>query len=728
MEKKINTSWKFPLIEYTVRVKYAEVRKASGIEYMLLVLIKESQNRNVKMASQLISFGIPQELHTIYAEEIKKMINLGIIACNSSYNIDYFDEYCIGHFSFTDKGNKLFVDLAIPTGEDAYKNLTVYYDVAQDKYLLNNKEKCYPIGESFLGEYFMDNIAVDSTSIPDFLEEQWGDYGFSEQERFVSSEIESVKNFAMNKEAIMDIIIQEDNLEFKFNDIKYQEFFIGRFSKELIEKGLKEKNKFKFIDSTKQVFNSTNEIAYNLSLKSLYYPEEYSTLFSSTAIAYLNNLDTAMTSKGCNQILQSSEFVSQEIRGKYLNNVGFVKIDTNTIKKYLPVSILFNNEIFGDVAINFVAESESLEQERIEIVQDIYNNITLKKATIDNFAKIVALSKVVGGSESIQTYISEMLNGFGDDYQKADFLSELYNRYKNNNDIMQIITVFADRLGFSILENTNANNVIENANILKKFDGAMSGNIVLSKRLNDILTDVDVQLKYALLDSCGFTKNELLPLTGVVGSFMQDIFNKKQIAQSSDLAQGFATLQVNFNALNNMLGINSLIDYEVKEDYDIEAFFARYSNFTNAIDNISKYKVYMEKEFLCLQKYTKLYEPIFDLLQQEKNISKDLSKINKSYVAQKINKGETRNAVCDMLIKLDYILKGKLNCPDNTDIFKKIDEAKRTKLITVSEADKLHTLRQVRNSYQHPSEKQFNVIKANLEEWLEIVFDLEDKK
>ena len=48
--KKIKTSCPFPMLEYKVDVLYNEVRKASGIAYIILELIQKSAMGSEKIA------------------------------------------------------------------------------------------------------------------------------------------------------------------------------------------------------------------------------------------------------------------------------------------------------------------------------------------------------------------------------------------------------------------------------------------------------------------------------------------------------------------------------------------------------------------------------------------------------------------------------------------------------------------------------------------------------
>ena len=87
--KKIKTSCPFPMLEYKVDVLYNEVRKASGIAYILLVLIQKSAMGNEKVAVVLKRFGIPSELHYIFAKELSSLVANGIL--NTRINSSYID-------------------------------------------------------------------------------------------------------------------------------------------------------------------------------------------------------------------------------------------------------------------------------------------------------------------------------------------------------------------------------------------------------------------------------------------------------------------------------------------------------------------------------------------------------------------------------------------------------------------------------------------------------------
>ena len=68
--KIIKTSCPFPMLCYPVTVRYNEVRKVSGIAYILLELMQQSAMREENIGTVLLRFGIPADLHYLFAKEL----------------------------------------------------------------------------------------------------------------------------------------------------------------------------------------------------------------------------------------------------------------------------------------------------------------------------------------------------------------------------------------------------------------------------------------------------------------------------------------------------------------------------------------------------------------------------------------------------------------------------------------------------------------------------------
>ena len=132
---KLETSIQFPFFKMNELVTYSEVKKPSGVAYILLVLISESKNKYDKLAAVLENFGIPKSLHYIFADSIQYLIDQGILE-NFNFYKNAFENYSIGSFTFTSKGKKIFAEESIPTGVNKEIKVPVFYNIALNEFSL----------------------------------------------------------------------------------------------------------------------------------------------------------------------------------------------------------------------------------------------------------------------------------------------------------------------------------------------------------------------------------------------------------------------------------------------------------------------------------------------------------------------------------------------------------------------------------------------------------------
>ena len=101
---KLKTSFQFPFFKLNEIVSYSEVKKPSGIAYMLLVLINESNDKNVLLSQLLENFGVPHSLHYIYSDTIANLISQDILTTRDGYyDRNMFSSLRIGDLAFTSK-------------------------------------------------------------------------------------------------------------------------------------------------------------------------------------------------------------------------------------------------------------------------------------------------------------------------------------------------------------------------------------------------------------------------------------------------------------------------------------------------------------------------------------------------------------------------------------------------------------------------------------------------
>ncbi|MEG1141754.1 MAG: hypothetical protein RSE41_04820, partial [Clostridia bacterium] len=110
---KVDISIQFPFFKLNEIVSYSEVKKPSGIAYILLVLINESKSKTDRLANVLENFGVPKSLHYIFADTIRYLFDEEILEKDLYFNKNEFDTYEISYFKFTTRGKKIFAEESI---------------------------------------------------------------------------------------------------------------------------------------------------------------------------------------------------------------------------------------------------------------------------------------------------------------------------------------------------------------------------------------------------------------------------------------------------------------------------------------------------------------------------------------------------------------------------------------------------------------------------------------
>ena len=76
---KLETSIQFPFFKMNEVVTFSEVKKPSGVAYILLVLISESKDKRANLSQTLENFGVPRNLHYIFADTIQYLFDQNIL-------------------------------------------------------------------------------------------------------------------------------------------------------------------------------------------------------------------------------------------------------------------------------------------------------------------------------------------------------------------------------------------------------------------------------------------------------------------------------------------------------------------------------------------------------------------------------------------------------------------------------------------------------------------------
>ncbi len=727
--KQLKTTCPFPLLIYKTSVKYNEVRKASGIAYIILDLIQKESKSNDKISDVLLKFGIPANLHYIFGQEIANLMSTDILSSHfdPSYfaKPTYFKQITIGDVELTPKGKKMFQDGAIPTGAEKVKVKDIYYSPVTRKFDVESKVPYMTLGSSFLGDDFMDHINVDISGMEDYINANRTKIGLKAEERVVSFECEEPQKMHTRKEEGMTIIIRPSGVEFKFDTTDENAFFNKYYTSRLMTDGLLAKNKYKFVNEKKDIVEvptvSINELT---NIINVYIPDDAQKQASRPCKFFFSK--NRLGVKGVDTSMKLGVDDSTTLLNGLNSNAEFALLDKSSLKYYSPLNVVMPCEQLGDtfemqLLVERTADEEVLKSVLLKLY-DIYHDETFSAEIGKAILFIVELLK---DSSYFEKYSTNQLSKYYSVDEQIDLLLKMNSSFQTNADWNEYFKVLGSNLVTNSINEIRLDNMIYKNTILTPLKNELKiGAQDYVKMFAEPVLGEDQNLVYQALETAGFETNQILGVVNVVETYMDKILNDESISADTSLADKFRTVSSNLWNLNDMLGIESYSEYTLKENFNVDEFFNAYSTLKTAIKSIKKYSKFARDKYNNMNKYLEIYEPIHELLAIEREASSHPDKITKKYIDDYISKGRFKNAICELSVKLQYDLRELLKADDKTEAFELINMAEQEKLIDNKKCSLLHKLRKIRNGLQHPEKEQIQYTKADIEEWRDIVFEI----
>lgn len=731
--KQLKTTCPFPLLIYKTSVKYNEVRKASGIAYIILDLIQKESESNDKISDVLLKFGIPANLHYIFGQEIANLMSTDILSSHfdPSYfaKPTYFKQITIGDVELTPKGKKMFQDGAIPTGAEKVKVKDIYYSPVTRKFDVESKVPYMTLGSSFLGDDFMDHVNVDISGMEDYINANGTKIGLKAEERVVSFECEEPQKMHTGKEEGMTIIIRPSGVEFKFDTTDENAFFNKYYTSRIMTDGLLAKNKYKFVNEKKDIVEvptvSINELT---NITNVYIPDDAQKQALRPCKFFFSK--NRLGVKGVDTSMKLGVDDSTTLLNGLNSNAEFALLDKSSLKYYSPLNVVMPCEQLGDTFEMQLLVERTVDEEVLKSVllklYDIYHDETFS-AEIGK--AILFIVESLKDSSYFEKYSTNQLSKYNSVDEQIDLLLKMNSSFKNNASWNEYFKVLGSNLVTNSINEIRLDNMIYKNTILTSLKNELKIGVQdYVKMFAEPVLSEDQDLVYQALETAGFETNQILGVVNVVETYMDKILNDESISADTSLADKFRTVSSNLWNLNDMLGIESYSEYTLKEDFNVDEFFNTYSTLKTAIKSIEKYSKFAQDKYNNMNKYLEIYEPIHELLAIEREASSHPDKITKKYIDDYISKGRFKNAICELSVKLQYDLRELLKADDKTEAFELINMAEQEKLIDSKKCSSLHKLRKIRNGFQHPEKEQIQYTKADIEEWRDIVFEIGGSK
>ena len=719
--KKIKTSCPFPMLEYKVDVLYNEVRKASGIAYILLELIQKSKMESEKVATVLKKFGIPTELHIIFAQELATLTANGILEASiyAQYLSDqkYFEQAMIGDFKLTDKGKKMFAEGAIPTGQEKAKTTPVFYSPVTRKFELVCTQSYAPLETSFLGEDFLDKVKYDVSGMEEYLKFVQTKVGLKAEEMIIKITYQEPKKLAAKAEENLTITIDADGMDFSFATSDEKAFFESYYSSALMSSGMLMKDKYKFDISVPTVDYGS------LKVDNLYIPSDAGKQAARPCKFFIG--------RGVHGYSRTDNVLRYENGGAYLDildeKAEFALLDNAGCKYYLPLNVRIPCKTFGDVfEMQLLVETVASEDQFKRILQAIYLDCYERSCSSESSQTLAYVATVLQDAELLNKYTLKKLSELGVDEDRIDLLLRLNTAFSKCEGWNAYFAEIAKKIFERYIQTVELENIIFKNTVLTPLKKAMDmpESDYISALAKPLKAKESAELVYQALDSASFAESEILAVANVIDLYATRVLERAPIDGATELASKFALFSGNLWKLCDMLGVENPSDYTLKDDYNIDEFFNTFATYNKAKKDIEKYKAYAKASYEQFKRFDSIFNPVQEVLSIERTASEHPEKITRKFIDEQISRGRYSVAISNLLIKAQYDLRILLSADLAVQANELIDEAENQGIIKREEANRLHKLRMCRNGLQHPEKRQIPFDKATLEEWRDTVFSL----
>ena len=734
MEERIlkvikTTTVPFPLYIYKTSVTYNEVRKASGVAYIILDLLLNNANQEDTIVDVLMNFGIPKDLHYIFGREIANLMSTDIISSRFEPN-DFLGHHLsvikMFELSLTAKGKKMFREGAIPTGVEKIKVKDIFYSPVTRKFDVISNHAFTSFASSFLGEEFLEKIDVNISGMEDYINANKTKIGLKAEERMISYQTEEPQKMQVRKEEGMTLTIKPSGVEYGFETSDETAFFTRYYSSEIMTECMRAKEKYKFMGiDREQITVPTVDLSSLENIENIYIPFDITKQAARPCKLFVNRGKFGV--KGIDSSIKVSESNSKAILALTDKNAKFALLDLAGCKYYSPYNVRIPCEQFGDVLeIQLLVERKATEEQFRAICEKVFEVYQDTDFEGEIGRVILYVTQALKDKKMLERYLLRIFNRFKSVDEKVDVLLKMNAIFGKAEEWQEYLIQYGTQLFDESCGEIKLDNMIYKNTVLHPLKAVLKINDqeYICRFAETVKEVEEPELVYQALESAGFETQDILGVANVVIVYMNNVLDNERIDAETSIATEFETLRANLWKLNAMLGIENYSDYTLKDDYNPEDFFNAYSTIQEARKKIEKYKHYADKEFKVLGLYFSIYEPVHEVLSIEKTSAFHPDKITSKYIDEYLARGKYKEAICDLVVKMQYDLRDLLNADNTAKANDLIDNAENTGLINSSEANALHKLRMCRNGFQHPERRQIPFDKPTIEGWRDIVFSL----
>ena len=701
---EVDTAWPFPVLQYTTNTFYVEVRKASGIAYILLQLISSSENNSEKLVATLKSLGVPNDIHYIFAGELAYMISYGILQMKSGreFGVELMDMYQISDFEITELGKRLFKEGTIPTGNDKVKKLNTYYDASRKDTQIKFDWKLFRLANSTLDESCVGDVILNNSDIEMFITENMNKYSFRKGERISGFEHETPEILVYKMDDAVTLKILQEGVQIQAKD-KDRDAFIHKFySVDTITRIIDAKKKYHFPEF---IASEVKEYDFEslTNVTRVYMPSQ---------IASVTNVKSPLSLGGKCE-MRGSECAldgdtALELMQKCNINGVACYFENGMLYSIIPGRFLIDvNGYSGKCAINLIAIQKLSEGVQQQLMREVFLDCIDFSEPFEKCTIIKKLTLISNCKDYLEQFASALMRKVESHTEKINLFIKLNNEFGKETEWSDYSKVCAEQLFETLCAQITVDGFVAQNILGKKLNKIMGLNDIdyISKISKKLVDEEDDVIAYEALEGADFSVDVLLSVINIFEAYCKQIIEGVHISGNSKLSGQCTLLGQALSELRELTGIDNPFEDSAELDFDQERFSQVMATFTDSMNKIEKYKAFAMEQFKLLSFFQERFIEIKEVVTIEKEATKNPKNINKNYIEQRLKKSRYKDAICDLHVRLQYELNRLFNT-ENVPTFDLLSDHEMLNYLEECEINQMHALRKCRNGFQHPKDKR----------------------
>ncbi len=718
---KLETSIQFPFFKINELVSYTEVKKPSGIAYMLLVLLSESHDRALKITALLENFGIPKSLHHLFSEVINNLLQDGFLqmAPGLTFRKEDFNDYELKDIEFTSKGKKIFAEKSIPTGVTKEAKIPVFFNVALNKLSLSmdSSQEPRPLMDSPITPEFMSKFRCEKdvegflnlnkgTRIPIYENGKVAKTELIKKEEIITGiELISQENWVGKYDCT--ITLDGDNCSFDFGNKALFDFVTENYTNVMVNRMISIKSKFKFSSAFSEGLKMSSFQDKNIVGVSI--PKDLESLQRQKWELFLTKGNYLPSN--CSGVISSADCLNE-----FDENCEFIAVDQSGNKfGYVPGIFDFASEKLNIISIPLVLKIKLSDGEFKSSLAPYI--LSLGEYSEENFRKLVSITSI---SKDFENAFKMMEGYLSQDAEKNIVqLNEMKTVALLNQSVL---TKYKELLAkafwqyLSLMREENMETVMKLTNSIPRFLG-LNENEVLAKAFGSIGEIKDKVRAYEIFAKKGYDRKLILLYVNPI----EDVLNG--IEPHDDFLLDFLNFTKKIDYLKKMSGIDRLVGYSIDmEGINKSEFQKTYRTAVSLREKSNLFRGQNESMFKEYDSFMRLFRDINDEFNMLDSALSNPMAIKKDTILKKIECGEYQFVLVNLSAKLETILKDKYSL---TGKLSEMLSLARTKgLISKDVINDLHDFRETRNSYVHVDGNVKEFRPDDLRRWCDEIFKL----